>query len=668
MHPRRSSSLLTLALIAAVPAIAAEKDSETIVVTATRFPDSRFSAPIGVRIITDDEIRYSGASTLAEALNKLGGVQIRQDLYGGSNPSLDLRGFGMTGDQNTLVLVDGVRVSENELAAARLSGISLESVERIEILAGAGGAVLYGSNATGGVINIITKQGRFNSQEARVSVGAGNFGTHDLRASANVSGDQLSLTLNAQDYASENERKNNHVSESNASGTLALRLRDTDLAFNFGSERNRARLPGARSEAQWQSDPRGASTPNDFANTDLWYAGLSATHRIGEIELAANLVRRDRSTEYFFNDLNYGTTSTDHRHVTIDEFSPRIKWNGKLAGLANELIAGYDLRNWDFQSKKHDDFGFGFAGPSLELGKQKTEGWYFQDSLRVSNSTLLSLGARTESLEISRDVPYALTMTPVSQDDKRHLDAWSLGLKQTLIKGLVAHVRTGTSYRIANIDENRCYSAPCELLKPQTSKDHEAGLAWSGGDTVASIVVFRSDLENEIYYNNLLFTNTNLNPTRRQGVELSGSWDPVSNLTLSGRYALTDATFRSGTYSGIDVSGKTVPVVPRHRVTLLASWLATGVDRINVGVNYVGPQQYDNDPANRFDKMPSYTTVDTRYAHTIGDATLALTVKNLFDKKYYSYALVNSSISPTTFNAYPDLSRTIMATFDYKFR
>jgi iron complex outermembrane receptor protein len=262
-------------------------------------------------------------------------------------------------------------------------------------------------------------------------------------------------------------------------------------------------------------------------------------------------------------------------------------------------------------------------------------------------------------------------MTPVNQTAHRHLQAWSLGLKQNLIRGLAAHVRTGTSYRIANIDENRCYTAPCTLLKPQTSRDHELGLAWTSSATTASIVVFRSDLENELYFNRLagaFGSNINMTPTRREGVELAGRWDPLSVLSLSARYTLTHASFRSGVYNGIDVTGKIVPVVPRHRASLLANWSITQRDQLHAGVNYVGSQHYDNDPANRFAKMPSYTTVDTKYSHRIGDATLALAVNNLFDRKYYSYALVNSPSSPTSYNVYPDRSRTAMATFDYKFR
>mgnify|MGYP000397325749 CR=1 FL=1 len=66
--------------------------------------------------------------------------------------------------------------------------------------------------------------------------------------------------------------------------------------------------------------------------------------------------------------------------------------------------------------------------------------------------------------------------------------------------------------------------------------------------------------------------------------------------------------------------------------------------------------------------MPAYTTVDTKYSHAIGDATLSLAVNNVFDKKYYSYALVNSPTVPTTYNVYPDRGRLIMATVEYAFR
>ena len=93
---------------------------DAVVVTATRFADSKRNLPVGVSVITADDIRQSATSNLPEILAQYGLLHIR-DNSGSPNQQIDLRGFGITGDQNTLVLVDGLRLSENELVPAQLS-------------------------------------------------------------------------------------------------------------------------------------------------------------------------------------------------------------------------------------------------------------------------------------------------------------------------------------------------------------------------------------------------------------------------------------------------------------------------------------------------------------------------------------------------------------------
>src|SRR5258705_64273 len=132
-------------LLASLCVSACFAQEDAVVVTATRFSDPKRDLPAGVTLITADDIRKSATSNLAEILAQFGQVHVR-DSSGTPNQQVDLRGFGATGDQNTLVLDHWGRVSENELTSAQLNAIPLESIERIESLRG-GGAVLYGGGA-----------------------------------------------------------------------------------------------------------------------------------------------------------------------------------------------------------------------------------------------------------------------------------------------------------------------------------------------------------------------------------------------------------------------------------------------------------------------------------------------------------------------------------------
>lgn len=148
MNKKHSLLLLGCTLISAgvrartaTPIVADE-----VVVTASRFEEKTGSHPIGTTIISGDKILASGETSLPRLLARLPGVVIR-DNSGSPDMQVDLRGFSVTGDQNTLVLLDGRRLSEHELLPAQWSSIALDSIERIEIVRGSG-AVLYGAGAT----------------------------------------------------------------------------------------------------------------------------------------------------------------------------------------------------------------------------------------------------------------------------------------------------------------------------------------------------------------------------------------------------------------------------------------------------------------------------------------------------------------------------------------
>ena len=170
--------LLFSARLAAQPAPVSAADS-ALVVTATRFALPPQDSPPGLSVISADRIANSSASSLPELLAREAGI-VTRDSTGSPDAQIDMRGFGVSGDQNTLLLLNGQRLNEIELVSQRWSAIPLESIERIEILRG-GGAVLYGGNATGGTINIITRAPQAGTRSANVSLLRGSLDTQGVK-------------------------------------------------------------------------------------------------------------------------------------------------------------------------------------------------------------------------------------------------------------------------------------------------------------------------------------------------------------------------------------------------------------------------------------------------------------------------------------------------------
>ena len=193
---------ISAALIAALTSPAYSQNEDSVVVNATRFPEDARHLPASVTVLKQEDIARSAARTLPELLSEQVGITMK-DFYGnnGAITSIDLRGFGVTGPQNTLILLDGRRITDIDLTSVQWAAIPLAGIERIEILRGTG-AVLYGDGASAGVINIVSrsplKQGAaleafgraatFNTREGQLyaSHATGNFGIPMLM----VSGDE----------------------------------------------------------------------------------------------------------------------------------------------------------------------------------------------------------------------------------------------------------------------------------------------------------------------------------------------------------------------------------------------------------------------------------------------------------------------------------------------
>ena len=626
-----------------------------VVVTATRFPDVARQFPIGVTVITEADIRNSTAITVPELLRMLPGVQTR-DLSGSPNQQVDLRGFGIFGDQNTLVLLDGQRISENEQLTVDWSSIPLDAIERIEVMRGSG-SVLYGAGTTGGTINIITKNPAANTRGGFAEGGIGSYRTRELRAGANIAGERTGLRLTVAHRESDNYRDNNKLRIDSAQLDWRYTGARGALTLKGGADDQRTELPGSISEAQIAVNRRQAATPGDFSAMHGGYLNLGGNLSLGDGELAANLSWREKDTDssFFVATPFRNNIQTQSRQWL---FTPRAKLPYRFGGMDHTLVAGIDVEDWDFE---------GNAGPSI-VGRpqatQRSDALYAQHTTIFAGGTAVAAGVRGQRVTYGVADPLNAA---ARAELKRNLDAYELAVRQPLGGIWAAYGKIGSSFRVPNVNDNySLFTATVTLLEPQTARDRELGLEAVRGSSRYRLALYDIDLENEIVFDPVTFTNRNLPPTRRRGVEAEARWQPAAGVDLSASYTYAEAEFRAGSFGGIAIAGNDVPLVPRHAASLGAGWKFMPRARLDAALRYTGEQRYDGDELNAFDrKMPAYTVVDLKLAYDQPDWRFTAGVQNLFNKAYYSYGVYTGF---PTYSALPAPERMVFVTARYTFR
>lgn len=627
--------------------------ADEVVVTASRFEEKSSDQPVNVQIINAPQIRESGARTLPELLSQQAGIYTR-DSSGNPNRQIDMRGFGITGDQNSLILVDGQRISENELASANLTGIPLSSIERIEIVRGSGGAVLYGAGATGGTINIITKGPRSGERQAYARAEAGNYGTSAFAVGGTLAGERVGLAIDADQFDSDNYRDNNEVTQKNLSVGAHYFGDRGPVALKFAHSEQELRFPGARTEAQLNTDRRGTATPNDFGSLDSDRVLLTTTQSYQFGQVGVDITHRERHNLAGFD------TGTIDTHGRVTGVSPHVKLPFHLFGRSNALVFGLDWEDWDYDSKSVFP---AFFFVSNTVSAQENRAAYFKDTLDLTDRTTLSIGGREQRSETTSEEVGGFNPEQVQN---KTLHAYDVALRQALTEQLGIYARGGRSFRLANVDDNRSLPA---LLEPQTSNDQEVGIDFGTARTNLRAAVYRMRLNNEIMFlpadvSPPVGSNTNLPPTERKGFELDFNFALAESLSLRTNYTMTIAKFREGNFAGLDISGNKVPLVPRHRANASLTWQPVLHATITGKVSYIGEQYFDNDQSNTFGrKIPDYTVTDLMGSYDFGNWRLGATVYNLFNEKYFTYGIATGS----SFSAYPAAERGFLVRVEYRF-
>jgi iron complex outermembrane receptor protein len=624
---RNAQAISPLALVSALSlcfgAPAAAQDMPSVLITGSRFTAIPELTPIGATVITADEIRRAGVADVNQAIRKIGGVYGRQSLDASPDFALDLRGFGTNSSENMVVMLDGVRMSENELASPALSTIPIETVERIEIIRG-GSAVLFGEGATGGVIQIITKRPGKNSGRGSLRAEIGQFHQHDVRASAARSWDGMALDASVDNQGTDNYRANSRFRQTAFSGGAQWTLGAGRVGVRIDSARQDSRLPGSLTLAQFEADPRQTTTPKDFGSLDSDRVSAFVEQRVGAVDLAAELSHREKNVKaHYVSDFGITDLAYDSKQT---QFSPRVRHLAQFGGMLNELIGGVDLIRWNRVTTS--DF-------SKADASQSSKAIYLRDEVRwdAAHNGRFSLGARHEVFDKDYVDPFSFTPAPESSSQAQN--AWDAQGSYSVLPKVTLHAKAGQSYRMANADENS-YRSSTLVLKAQTSHDLELGVTFGDAGQQLSARAFRHNLVNEIFFDPTIGfgTNTNLDPTRRQGFEIDAATRVAADWRLSGHLQHVKASFTAGPNAG-----RERVLVPANVVSARLSWAPSGGHSADVGVQWVDSQRYGADFTNNCAaRIPSHTTLDARYARTIGAWELAVSGQNLSDKRYFSNA------------------------------
>ncbi len=677
---------------AAEPALSAIPVGPPVVVTATRFPEKGRSAAPGVTVITAEDIRNSAAKTVPDILSQQAGINVR-DLFGNNAASttVDMRGFGASGTQNTLILIDGRRVSDVDLSGVQWAAVPLGAIDRIEIVRGSG-AVLYGDGASSGVINIITRSP--GTQKSGVSLEGryGSYDTRELQLYGNLAGERAGFSMQAIDMASGGYRDNNHNRQHNLMADLYWLPGLGEITLKLAADRQGIRLPGARqiqpsaNVNQFITDKRGAQTPLDYASRDGDRALLDwrVTTGFGEFNLSGGWRGKEQKSYFDFGGFpNYRIAD-----LNVLSLTPRVKVTTPLAGHANTLIVGFDSYRWDYRLLVSNAPGNVTRPINTIEAQQQNSAFYLQDTLQLNERLSLTAGARRERLSIDATDRYNATApggafgsgAPAGSQSESS-NAYELGVRYQLGAQTSLHARTGSSFRFANVDElyetSAAFTNQFQFLRPQKARTHEVGYETRGAAGHVRAALYTMEVRDEIHLDAFSngIGNTNLPPSRRRGLELDGQWLATKAVTLGAAYSYIDAQFREGVLPGsafsqlnVQLAGRSVPLVPRNKLSVNAAWAISANTRLSAVANYVGAQFMDNDEGNTLGvKIPAYTVVDMKLSYRRGPWRAGLAVNNLLGKSYYNYA-VRSQFVADRYNVYPLPERNFSVNVAYDFR
>ena len=607
----RHAFLLPLVL-AALPALcrAAEADElQIIVITATRIPTPVLQVASSITVVTAADIEARQERTFADVLKDIPGLNVVQTGGPGGETSVFMRG---TNSNHTKVFIDGIDVSDpsNATGAFDFGQLLTQDIERVEVLRGPQSG-LYGSDAIGGVINIITKSGNGPAQ----FTGAAEGGTFDtFNQAGTVSGSDEAFHYSAS------------VAHFHAGATPVTPL---DLL-----------LPG-EARIDDYDDNLTLTTKLGYDVTPDFDLGLAA--RYTDIHL------RDTGEDYLVALPFSGYPAPEQTSADTVEYATRLTAHLKsFDGVLEQTLGlAYTHDRTDTVEPQ--------TPPALNTGERRKADW--QGDVKFDPTETLVLGAEYERDEIDQPITadvhigsaYGELQSQIGDHwfsalNVRHDDNSRFGDKTTwrFAPGWVLtetdtklHASVGTGFKAPTLSE-LYQSFPAFFffanpnLKPESSTGWDAGIEQAVVHDVLRVGV-------TYYYNrirDLITTDVtgttwaNVGRATTDGIESFIAYQPLRELTLRVDYTYTQAED--------DVLEQPLLRRPKHRGSFVATWQVTRAWQWNLDVLAVGNWvDVSRDGLTSGLSAPGYTTVNLATSYDLTPrVALFARVDNLLDRHY----------------------------------
>lgn len=631
-------SLITSALLASfnLHAQADEQNNEVerIVVTATMTEHSELSSPASVSVITAEDIAKMPVKDISEAIRGVAGIQVQGSTAYGRN-SIRVRGMD---SKHTLILINGRRInSQDALIRGNdfdLGTIPLAAVERIEVVRGPV-ASLYGSEAMGGVVNVILKdatEGFSGSVGLEYESLLEGQGGDNVKGHAYVSG-ELASNL-AGSLIVESSSRDPWQTEQNPDFD-AIEKRDSsnilaDLAWQISdSQKLSADIIFSKDEreADWLH-PASGSHENAQSST-RWNYGLTHEGAWSGFDsqvrvYGESMVIDDASSAY-----SNGETEAELQNNAVDF---------NLSGLL------FDEHTWVFGS----EYRTTTLKNERDLASGKIENYqgavFLQGEFAISDLSL-TIGGREDFHEV-----YGSHFSP------RAYAVYSL-TDEFVLKG-----GAGGGFRAPSMMEssdqvriiscgNRCWLTGNDELEPEESVSYEAGFAYQSDTKGLGLMYFNSSIKNKIERDTStavgmegrtpLITYQNIGKAEIEGVELDMWFDVTSSINVSANYTYTDAIDKE--------SGDPLLKTPEHLANLDFNWRVIKDLNTFVRANYIGEQVITNSRRESV-KVDDYSLIGLGLGYDFEQLKLKAGINNIFNTvldegdDYYGYSEKGRSI------------------------